>query len=161
MLFHNQPDLVWGLIASMYVGNAMLLVLNLPLVGLFARILYVPPGVLLVIILGIASAGVYSFNSSVSDLYFALLFGVVGYAFRILDVPKAPLIFGLILGDKVEQSFRQAMTISGADPMIFLNSPISASLLLFAAASVIVSLWAKRKPIEVYRKATEQVSHGE
>ncbi len=161
MLFHNQPDLVWGLIASMYVGNAMLLVLNLPLVGLFARILYVPPGVLLVIILGIASAGVYSFNSNVSDLYFALFFGVVGYAFRILDIPKAPLIFGLILGDKVEQSFRQAMTISGADPMIFLNSPISASLLLFAAVSVIVSLWAKRKPIEVYRQATEQVSHGE
>ena len=133
MLFQTHPDLVWGLIASMYVGNLMLLVLNLPLVGLFARVLYVPPGILLVIILGIASVGVYSFETSTFNLYLALLFGVLGYVFRKLDIPKAPLIFGIILGEKVEQSFRQAMTISGGDPIVFLKSPLAAGLLVLAA----------------------------
>jgi putative tricarboxylic transport membrane protein len=128
----------------MYVGNMMLLVLNLPMVGIFARVLYVPPGVLLVIILGIASAGVYSFNGNTFDLYMALIFGVVGYAFRKLDIPKAPLIFGLILGGMVEQAFRQAMTISGGSPMIFITSPLSAFLLFCSAVSIAASVWAKR-----------------
>jgi putative tricarboxylic transport membrane protein len=145
MLFQTHPDLVWGLIASMYVGNLMLLVLNLPLVGLFARILYVPPGILLVIILGIASVGVYSFEGSEFNLYIALLFGVVGYVFRKLDIPKAPLIFGVILGGRIEQSFRQAMTISGGDPRILVGSPLAAGLLALAAVMIGLSFWAKRK----------------
>jgi putative tricarboxylic transport membrane protein len=144
MLFQTHPDLVWGLIASMYVGNAMLLVLNLPLVGIFARVLYVPPGVLLVIILGIASAGVYSFNGNTFDLYMVLFFGALGYLYRKLDIPKAPLIFGLILGGMVEQAFRQSMTISSGSPMIFLTSPISAFLLLCAVVSIMASMWTKR-----------------
>jgi len=160
MLFTTHPDLVWGLIASMYIGNLMLLVLNLPLVGLFARILYVPPGILLVLILGIASAGVYSFNMDIFDLFLALFFGVMGYAFRRLDIPKAPLIFGLILGHTVEQSFRQAMTISSGSLMIFLQSPISVFLLLCAAASVLMSMWAKRKPVAELHKAVEQAAEG-
>ncbi|HET7883926.1 MAG TPA: tripartite tricarboxylate transporter permease, partial [Acetobacteraceae bacterium] len=146
MLFQTHPDLVWGLIASMYVGNAMLLVLNLPLVGVFARVLYVPPGILLVIILGIASVGVYSFGTQVFDLYLALVFGCAGYAFRKLGIPRAPLIFGMILGGLLEQSFRQAMTISSGSPLIFVSSPIAAFLLLCSVASVGVSIWAKRRP---------------
>jgi putative tricarboxylic transport membrane protein len=146
MLFQNQPDLVWGLIASMYVGNVLLLVLNLPLVGVFARILYVPPGVLLVLILGIAAAGIYSFNTQVFDLYLALAFGVAGYASRKLDIPRGPLIFGVILGGLLEQSFRQAMTISSASPLIFVSSPIAVFLLLCSVVSVGASLWAKRRP---------------
>jgi putative tricarboxylic transport membrane protein len=145
MLFQSQPDLVWGLIASMYVGNLMLLVLNLPLVGLLARILYIPPGIILVLILGIASAGVYSFNTDAFDLFMALLFGVIGTLFRLLDVPKAPLVFGLILGVKLEQSFRQAMTISGGDATAFLRSPIAATLLCCAAGVIAGSIWAKRR----------------
>jgi putative tricarboxylic transport membrane protein len=145
MLFQSHPDLVWGLIASMYVGNLMLLVLNLPLVGLFARILYVPPGILLVIILGVASVGVYSFEGSEFNLYVALLFGVVGYVFRKLDIPKAPLIFGVILGGRIEQSFRQALTISGGDPRILVGSPLAAGLLALAALMIALSFWAKRK----------------
>jgi putative tricarboxylic transport membrane protein len=160
MLFTTHPDLVWGLIASMYVGNLMLLVLNLPLVGVFARVLYVPPGILLVLILGIASAGVYSFNMDSFDLFLALFFGVLGYAFRKLDIPKAPLIFGLILGHTVEQSFRQAMTISSGSLMIFLQSPISVFLLLCAAGSVFMSIWAKRKPAAELHKAAERVAEG-
>lgn len=143
MLFHAQPDLVWGLIASMYIGNIMLLVLNLPLVGILSRILYVPPGVLLCVILVIASAGVYSFNTDVFDLFLALFFGVVGYAFRKFDIPKAPLLFGLILGHTLEQSFRQALTISGGDPSTFVRSPIAAGLLGCAAISVIASVWSR------------------
>ena len=146
MLFQTQPDLVWGLIASMYVGNMMLLVLNLPLVGVFARVLYVPPGILLVIILGIASVGVYSFGTQVFDLYLALLFGCAGYAFRKLDIPRAPLIFGLILGGILEQSFRQAMTISSGSPKIFVSSPIAIGLLLCSVISVSAAIWAKRRP---------------
>ena len=145
MLFETHPDLVWGLIASMYVGNLMLLVLNLPLVGLFARVLYVPPGILLVIILGVASVGVYSFEGSVFNLYMALLFGVVGYVFRKLDIPKAPLIFGVILGGRIEQSFRQSLTLSGGDPRILVGSPLAAGLLALAALMIVLSFWAKRK----------------
>jgi putative tricarboxylic transport membrane protein len=146
MLFQSQPDLVWGLIASMYVGNVLLLVLNLPLVGLFARILYVPPGVLLVLILGIAAVGIYSFDTQVFDLYLALAFGVAGYAFRKLDIPRGPLIFGVILGGLLEQSFRQAMTISSGSPLIFVSSPIAVFLLLCSVVSVGGSIWAKRRP---------------
>jgi len=159
MLFQTHPDLVWGLIASMYVGNVMLLVLNLPLVGLFARVLYVPPGILLVIILGIASVGVYSFETSTFDLYLALMFGVLGYVFRKLDIPKAPLIFGLILGEKVEQSFRQAMTISGGDPIVFLKSPLAVGLLALAAVTVLFSFWAKRKSAATLAQAAASSGH--
>jgi putative tricarboxylic transport membrane protein len=153
MLFHTQPDLVWGLIASMYIGNIMLLVLNLPLVGLLARILYVPPGVLLCIVLGIATAGVYSFNNNVFDLYLALGFGVLGYIFRKLDIPKAPLLFGLILGHTLEQSFRQAMTLSSGDPTVFLKSPIAAGLLLCSAISVGAAVWSHRRPSKMLQEA--------
>jgi putative tricarboxylic transport membrane protein len=159
MLFQNQPDLVWGLIASMYVGNVMLLVLNLPLVGLFARVLYAPPGVLLVMILGIASVGVYSFETNPFMLYMALLFGVVGHFFRKLDIPKAPLIFGIILGGKIEQSLRQAMTISSGDAMVFLKSPLSASLLALAVGMVGLSFWAKRKSAATLQQAHAQPVH--
>ena len=159
LLFQNQPDLVWGLIASMYVGNVMLLVLNLPLVGLFARVLYAPPGVLLVMILGIASVGVYSFETNPFMLYLALLFGVVGHFFRKLDIPKAPLIFGIILGGKIEQSLRQAMTISGGDATVFLKSPLSATLLALAAGMVALSFWAKRKSAATLQQAQPQPVH--
>jgi putative tricarboxylic transport membrane protein len=158
MLFTTHPDLVWGLIASMYLGNMMLVVLNLPLVGIFARVLYIPPGILLVIILGIASAGVYSFNGDVFDLYMALGFGVLGYAFRKFDIPKAPLIFGLILGHIIEQSFRQAMTISSGDPTIFLKSPIADFLLLCAAGSVLLSIWAKRSGAAAVLRQAERTA---
>jgi putative tricarboxylic transport membrane protein len=145
MLFTTHPQLVWGLIASMYIGNLMLLVLNLPLVGLFARILYVPPGVLLVLIVAIASVGIYSFTGTTFDLHLGLLFGVLGYVFRKLDIPKAPLIFGLILGGKLEQSFRQALTISGGDPWTLIDSPISIGLLTLAAGSITLAFWAKHR----------------
>ena len=159
MLFTTNPDLVWGLIASMYIGNVMLLVLNLPLVGLFARVLYAPPGVLLVMILGVASVGVYSFDTNTFNLYLALLFGVVGYVFRKLDIPKAPLIFGIILGGKVEQSLRQAMALSSGDPRVFIESPLAAVLLVLAAAMLVLSYWAKKKSAATMQEAKAQAAH--
>ncbi len=160
MLFQTHPDLVWGLIASMYLGNVMLLVLNLPLVGVLARILYVPPGILLCIVLGIASAGVYSFNYDTVDLFMALGFGVLGYAFRKLDIPKAPLLFGLILGHKLEQSFRQAMTISNGDGTVFATHPIAAGLLLCAAISIGASVWARRRPRALLKEAEGRIAEA-
>src|ERR1700676_2612998 len=159
LLFQTQPDLVWGLIASMYVGNLMLLVLHLPLVGLFARGLYAPAGVLLVMILGVASVGVYSFETNPFMLSMALLFGVVGHFFRKLDIPKAPLIFGIILGGKIEQSLRQAMTISSGDATVFFKSPLSATLLALAVGTVALSFWAKRKSAATLRQAQAQPVH--
>lgn len=135
LLFQNQPDLVWGLINSMYLGNVMLLILNLPLIAIFARLLYAPPGLLMAIILTIASVGVYSIGYSTIDLYLLLGFGILGYGFRKVGVPVAPMILALVLGGMMEQSFRQAMTISGADPLVFLSSPIC---LFFLGAAFLV-----------------------
>ncbi len=145
MLFHSQPDLVWGLIASMYFGNILLVLLNLPLVGVLSRILYIPSGILLCIILGIASAGVYSFDSSTFDLFMALVFAGLGYVFRKLDIPKAPLLFGMILGHNLEQSLRQALTISNGDASVFVRSPIAAGLLCCAILLVATSIFTKKR----------------
>lgn len=137
LLFQQQPDLVWGLINSMYLGNIMLLVLNLPLIGLFVRILYIPPGILMGIILVIASIGAYSLNNSVVDLYLILLFGVLGFGFRKVGIPIPPLILGIVLGPTLEQNLRQAMIISDGDPLYLVSSLISITL----AAMVCLALF--------------------
>jgi putative tricarboxylic transport membrane protein len=119
----------------------------------------VPPGVLLCVILVIASAGVYSFNTDVFDLFLALFFGMVGYAFRKFDIPKAPLLFGLILGHTLEQSFRQALTISSGDPTAFVRSPIAAGLLGCAAISVGASIWSRHKQsTKLLKQAKAQIA---
>jgi putative tricarboxylic transport membrane protein len=145
LLFQSQPALVWGLIDSMYIGNVMLLLLNLPLVGLFVRVLYIPTGIMLPLILAISSIGVYSVNYSIFDLYVALAFGGLGYGFRKLGVPAAPLVLALVLGGMMEQSFRQAMTISSANPAIFVKSGISITLLAAAVLSVAVPIVLARR----------------
>ena len=125
----------------MYIGNVMLLILNLPLIGLFVRLLYIPTGILLPLILAISAIGVYAINGSIFELYLALVFGVIGYVFRKIDIPLAPLVLALVLGGIMEQSFRQAMTISGANPAVFLQSGISIALL---CAAVVVDCRADR-----------------
>jgi putative tricarboxylic transport membrane protein len=136
LLFQNRPDLVWGLVDSMYVGNIMLLILNLPLIGLFVRLLYIPAGVLYPLIVAISVIGAYGINGSMVDLYLILIFGVVGYVFDKVDIPVAPLVLSLVLGGMMEQSFRQAMTISGGNPKIFVGSTITVTLLVFSAISI-------------------------
>jgi putative tricarboxylic transport membrane protein len=138
LLFEKRPDLVWGLIASMYIGNLVLLVLNLPLVGVFVRLLYIPIGLLLPMVVSISAIGIFAVNGNIFELYLALAFGVIGYIFRKLTIPVAPLVLSLVLGGMMEQSFRQAMTISGADPGVFVRSPIC--IVLLAASAIALSV---------------------
>jgi putative tricarboxylic transport membrane protein len=138
LLFQNRPDLVWGLVDSMYIGNIMLLILNLPLIGLFVRLLYIPAGILYPLIVSISVIGAYGINGSTLDLYLILFFGVVGYVFEKVDIPVAPLVLSLVLGGIMEQSFRQAMTISGGSPKIFLGSTITVTLVVLSAISIAV-----------------------
>lgn len=138
LLFQNRPDLVWGLVDSMYVGNIMLLILNLPLIGIFVRLLYIPGGILMPFILAISTIGIYAINGNPVELYMLLLFGIVGYVFRKIDIPVAPLVLALVLGDMMEQSFRQALTISGGSPKILVGSTICVVLVGLSVLSALL-----------------------
>jgi putative tricarboxylic transport membrane protein len=132
MLFQDHPQLVWGLIASMYVGNVMLLVLNLPLVPLFASLLRLPYRFLYPLILGFCAVGVYSVRQSVTDLWLLSFFGLIGYLFRVFDYPSAPLVLGLVLGPLIERALRQSMVLSHGNAAIFFTRPVSAALIALA-----------------------------
>ena len=139
LLFTN-PDtstLVWGLIASLYIGNLMLLLLNLPLVGMWVRLLSIPTPLLYGGILVFATLGVYSYNQSVFDLGLLFVFGILGYLMRRFDFPVAPAIIGMILGPLAEENFRRALSITQGDYSVFVTHPISATLLAIAALIVI------------------------
>jgi putative tricarboxylic transport membrane protein len=153
MLFQNRPDLVWGLIDSMYIGNIMLLILNLPLIGIFVRLLYIPAGILMPLILAISTIGIYAINSNLVELYIGLTFGVLGYVFRKVDIPVAPMVLALVLGAMMEQSFRQAMTISGGNPKIFLNSTICIVLAALSVVSILLPFLLPR--IKQWREGSE------
>jgi putative tricarboxylic transport membrane protein len=155
LLFQSRPDLVWGLVDSMYIGNVMLLILNLPLVGVFVRLLYIPTGILLPLIISISTIGIYSINGNVLELYMALLFGVLGYVFRKIEIPAAPLVLAVVLGGIMEQSFRQAMTISGANPKIFVSSGICITLL--ALTVIALSLPFIVPKIKEWKKGPENL----
>ncbi len=136
LLFQKQPDLVWGLVASMYFGNVILLILNLPFVKLFVKIIDIPQRVLLPLVIGLSFIGVYSINSSVVDLVLLAAFGLVGYVFRKVDIPAAPLVMGVVLGKLLEESMRQALAISGGSYAIFLERPLALGLLVAAGLVV-------------------------
>ena len=136
-LMNNKPDLFWGLIASMWLGNLMLVILNLPLVGIWAKFLTVPyrflyPGIIL-----ICCIGVYSINSSALDVMLACLFGFVGYVFHKLDCEPAPLLLGLILGPLIEENMRRALLISKGNFETFVARPISLSFLILTAILIV------------------------
>jgi putative tricarboxylic transport membrane protein len=135
-LFATKPELVWGLIASLYIGNVMLLVLNLPLVGLWVKILRIPTPLLYGGILVFATIGTFGISRSVVDLMLLYAMGLMGFFMRRYDFPTAPVIIGMILGPLAEQNFRQAMTISQGDMSVFLTRPLSASLLLLAVLAL-------------------------
>ena len=136
-LFASQSSLVWTLIASLYIGNIILLVLNLPLVGLWVKLLKIPPPWLYAGIIVISTAGVYGAGNSVFNVGLLYVFGLIGYAMRRFDFPAAPLIVGLILAPMAEQSMRQALTISMGEWSTFVTRPLSASLLGIAALLLI------------------------
>ena len=141
-LFTTQGSLVWTLIASLYIGNVILLVLNLPLVGLWVKLLKIPPPWLYAGIIVISTAGVYGAGNSVFNVGLLFVFGLIGYAMRRFDFPAAPLIVGLILAPMAEQSLRQALTISMGDWSTFVTRPLSGFLLGVAALLLLApSLW--------------------
>jgi putative tricarboxylic transport membrane protein len=145
LLFASSSTLVWGLIASLYIGNAMLLVLNLPLVGLWVRLLAIPAPLLYGGILVFSTLGVYSLSNSTFDLVLLFIVGLIGFLMRRYEFPVAPCIIGLILGPLAEAQFRRALTISQGDPSVFLTHPISAALLLIALAILVVPPLLRRR----------------
>jgi putative tricarboxylic transport membrane protein len=137
LLFAERPDLVWGLIASLFIANVMLLVLNLPLVGLWVRLLAIPQPWLYAGILVFATMGTIAAKPSVVELSMLAAFGLLGFLMRRFDYPIAPVVIGLILGPVAENQLRRALSISLGDPMVLLQSPISATLLVIAAIALI------------------------
>jgi putative tricarboxylic transport membrane protein len=143
-LFDQQPMLVWTLIASLYIGNVMLLVLNLPLVRVWVKLLRVPAPLLTASILVFATLGVYSTGASVFELFVAYAFGLVGFALRRAGYPIAPLILGAVLGPLMEVQFRRALAFSEGDPTVFATRPVSASILLIALACLVLPVVLRR-----------------
>ncbi len=136
LLFEQESALVWGVIASLYIGNAMLLVLNLPLVGLWVKLLSIPRPWLYGGILVVASLGAFSVHRSAGDLVVMAVIGIIGFLLRMIGAPVAPVMIGLILGPAAEQHLRRALSISQGDWTVFVTHPLSASLLAVAAAIV-------------------------
>jgi putative tricarboxylic transport membrane protein len=143
LMIQDNPSLFWGLVASMYIGNVMLLILNLPLIPLFAQILRLEAFVLYPVIFGISLVGVYSVSGSLFDVWMLVAFGLLGYAMRKLDYPAAPLILGLVLGDSMERALRQSLMMSQGDLAILVSRPISATMLVLAALILFAPLFRK------------------
>ncbi len=145
----EQPMLFWGVIASMWIGNLFLVVLNLPMIGLWVRMIMVPYHFLFPAILLFCSIGVFSLNNSDFDIYLMAGFGLFGYLCAKLECEPAPLMLGFIIGPMMEEYLRRALLLSRSDPMVFLSSPVSATMLTMAlAALVLVMLPALRKKRE-------------
>ena len=147
LLFEKSPELVWGMIASLYVGNLMLLVLNLPLAPVWVRLLTIPRPWLYGGIMVFALLGAWAMNQSVADLVLLVVIGLAGYAMRVYDFPVAPVLVGMILGPLAEQQLRRALSISQGDPSVFVTRPIALTLLIVTALVIVAPLiLARRRP---------------
>ena len=157
MLFKNNPQFVWAVIASMYIGNVMLLVLNLPLVGIWARIAIVPFPILAPIIMFCSVLGTYSIRFILFDVWVMLVFGLIGYFMRKLGFPIAPLVLASVLAQMLETSLQQALLISQGSPLIFFTRPISLTFMVLSAISILWGLWVqlKKKDRVVVEEADE------
>src|SRR3954466_3087163 len=136
----DEPELFWGMIVSMWVGNLMLVLLNLPLIGLWVRSLTIPYHLLFPAIIAFCCIGAFSVNNSVFDVYAMAGFGLVGWALVKLDFEPAPLLLGFVLGPMLEENLRRAMIISRGSAAVFVTHPLSLGLLLVAAALLVVVL---------------------
>jgi TctA family transporter len=150
----SNPELFWGLIASMWVGNAMLVILNLPLIGIWIRLLTVPYKYLYPAILAFCCIGLYTLNNNNFDVYMAVLFGLVGYVFYKLHCEPAPLLLGFILGPMMEENLRRALLLSRGDWATFATRPLSAGLLLAAVALIVIVMLPsiKKKRAEAFQE---------
>jgi putative tricarboxylic transport membrane protein len=148
----KRPDLFWGMVASMWIGNAMLLLINLPLIGIWVRLLSVPYRLLYPAILLFCVIGVYSINTNVAQLVLTAIFAVFGYILLRFGCEPAPLVLGFILGPLMEENLRRSLVISRGDPMIFVERPISAVLLAMTLGVVatIVLPQIRRTRVEAF-----------
>lgn len=147
LLFQQHPDVAWGVIASMFLGNVVCAIINLPLAGALVRVLSVPPKILYPMIVAMAFMGVYTINFSIVDFYLLVILGVIGYFMKKYKVPSAPLILAVVVGQSMEQSFRQSLMLSDGSLSIFFRSGISVTLLILAVISVaypFISDWIKQ-----------------
>lgn len=151
-LFTDRPEVVWGLIASLLIANVVLLLMNVPMVKIFVKILMVPPWVLLPGVTMISFVGIYSLSGSYFDLLLMILFGVLGYALRKLDIPTVPVILGILLGGNMENALRRAMVLSDGDPMYLWSTPISIGLWVAAVLGFVAPMFLRgilKKPAAV------------
>jgi len=142
LLISEQPELFWGLVVSFMIGNIMLVVLNIPTIGLWVALLRIPFAWMYPAILVFVALGVYSVNNNEFDIYMVAVLGVLGYALMVLKFEPAPLLLGYILGPMVEENLLRAMLLSRGDPAIFINRPISAGLLAVTAALLLWAIWS-------------------
>jgi putative tricarboxylic transport membrane protein len=138
LLFEQHPQFVWGVIASMYVGNVMLLILNLPLIGIWVRLLRLPQRVLMPLILAFSVTGVYAVDNKLTEVGVMLTFGVIGYAMRKWEFPAAPVVLALVLTPLMETALQQSLQMSHGSAAIFFSRPIAATLVVVGFASLIL-----------------------
>lgn len=141
LLFANNPDVVWGLIAALFIANFMLLALNIPMVGLFTRVLLVPPRILMPIVAMVSFVGIYGISGSSFDLLVMVAFGLAGWLLRKLDIPLVPIILGTLLGNTMENNLRRAVTISNGDYGTLIDSPLSITLWTIALVGFILPIF--------------------
>ena len=153
-VMQERPELFWGMVASMWVGNLMLVVINLPLIGIWVRLLRVPYRYLFPAILVFCCIGVYSLNNSAIEVVIMVIFGLLGYVFSKTGCEGAPFLLGFILGPLMEENLRRAMLIARGNPMVFLNRPISAVLLAISALLLLLVILpnVRKKREEAFRE---------
>jgi putative tricarboxylic transport membrane protein len=144
LLFANNPDVVWGLIAALFIANFMLLAMNIPMVGLFTRVLMVPPRILMPVVAMVSFVGIYGISGSSFDLLVMIAFGVGGWVLRKLDVPLVPVILGTLLGNTMENNLRRAVTIDNGNWGTLFDSPLAIALWSIAAIGFILPLFLSR-----------------
>jgi putative tricarboxylic transport membrane protein len=147
-LLKEHADVFWGVVASMYIGNAMLLILNLPLIGMWVQLLRVPYAFMAPLIMVLTLVGVYSVNNSAFDMWVMLVMGVFGYLARKLKFDLGPLLLAFVLGPIMERSLRQSLLLSHGKVDIFFMRPISGALMAIAILFVLYNLWALRRPTQ-------------
>jgi putative tricarboxylic transport membrane protein len=156
LLITESPDVFWGLIASLYVGNVMLLVLNLPLIPLWVKILRIPYHYLFPLILLFCVIGAYTVNNNAYDILIMVIFGVIGYGMKKLDYEAAPLVLALVLGPIMENAVRRSLVISEGDPTVFFTRPISAFFLILGLLILFSPLFLKKKRVSAELRAGDE-----
>jgi TctA family transporter len=154
-IIKDHPDIFWGLIVSMWIGNFFLVVLNLPMIGVWIRMITIPYHLLYPAILVLCAIGVFSLNNSGFDIYMMALFGLFGYVCAKFGAEPAPMLLGFIIGPMMEEYLRRALLLSKSDPMVFVERPISATMLAIAAFAMVMVLAPslRKKREEAFQEA--------